>query len=866
MSSSRSGLVAVVGLALLVAVCALLLAALAGATAAVGGEPAPVNLEQEAHRVFDRMVREFSNLGDIAGRRERSFHPAAALERDDRDPVDVILRRTQVLAEDVQRLGPIYNIQPYVRQLVALQERAAAPEPEWKSTRREVETAYGMKEQTVQVLVNAEERYPLFEEAYRLQRKIALANPLLDFSDIVFVKHHPALFSHMCDQYFGIIQNPGGGVYVLEDAFGKTPKLRDVLADAVCTTGRLKGQKLTPGSFVSPELSFDRRTIYFAYTEAAQPFRKTDDPENNPYMYYSKYKKAWRMDKDKYHWEKENAFHLFSVNVDGTDLRMLTDGDANDFDPCVLPNGRVAFISERRGGEGRCHPRPCPSYVLHSMLPDGSDIYPISWHETNEWHPSVTPEGQILYTRWDYVDRDVTAGEHTWITTPDGRDARAVHANYSEGRAGQIVFEPRSIPGTDYYVATSSMHHCQNYGTLVIYDRRVTDENGPWVFLTPDEDTGHTTSAYATAWPLGENYYLCAYSPDSPPFYQNRNQWQPQEEPVKHGIYLLDAFGNKQLLYRDQEIGSISPIPLRARPRPLRIPHRTEVALPVDMQEQAPAEPSEKATVSVIDVYDSLRPWPEDRKIKSLRIIQLFPKSTPRQDKPAIGYGQMMNARAVLGKVPVEDDGSAHFKLPARKPVYFQALDENGLAIQSMKSDIYVHPGETLSCRGCHEPRAEAGRPRADVPRALRREPSAIELEVNRGRPITFASLVQPVLDARCVECHAKNADEAPGLTGERAKGRWSEAYVNLQEHVWYVCGRDKEHQFGMRSTPGELGAYVSPLYKMLTTGSHKDKVKLSREELARITLWIDANAPFLGAYRKVNEQLAGEIVQPILE
>ncbi len=57
---------------------------------------------------------------------------------------------------------------------------------------------------------------------------------------------------------------------------------------------------------------------------------------------------------------------------DGTELRQLTDGNWNDFDPCVLPNGRIAFVAERRGGFLRCG-RYCPTFTLFSMEPDGGD-------------------------------------------------------------------------------------------------------------------------------------------------------------------------------------------------------------------------------------------------------------------------------------------------------------------------------------------------------------------------------------------------------------------------------------------------------------------------------------------------------------
>jgi hypothetical protein len=116
--------------------------------------------------------------------------------------------------------------------------------------------------------------------------------------------------------------------------------------------------------------------------------------------------------------------------------------------------------------------------------------------------------------------------------------------------------------------------------------------------------------------------------------------------------------------------------------------------------------------------------------------------------------GDLTGARAVLGTVPVEEDGSAFFHAPAGKAIYFQALDQNGMAVQSMRSDTYLHPGEQMNCQGCHEPKLSAATIPSTTPLALRREPSQIEPEPDGSSPINFARLVQPVLDRHCVECH----------------------------------------------------------------------------------------------------------------
>ncbi len=156
---------------------------------------------------------------------------------------------------------------------------------------------------------------------------------------------------------------------------------------------------------------------------------------------------------------------------------------------------------------------------------------------------------------------------------------------------------------------------------------------------------------------------------------------------------------------------------------------------------------NENSTVMLLDVYNSLFPFPENSRVKELRIIQILQKTTPVHQKPAIGYGAETSARRVLGTVPVEEDGSASFFLPPGKSVYFQALDENGEAIQSMRSATYVQGNETTTCIGCHEKKGQTPNPLKSRGLAFSRPPSVIKAEAEGSNPFSYPLLVQPVLD-----------------------------------------------------------------------------------------------------------------------
>ena len=681
-------------------------------------------------------------------------------------------------------------------------------------------------------------RREIYLDARRTVRGIAFCNPLLNIDKLLLIKRHDSggVF-HMCDQYYGCNAKPGGGLFVLHDPLSDHPKLVDLLKNSVVEKGRLKGQKLDSGALLSPEVSYDGRTILFAYSEAKA---------------YPKYQ-----GKTAYEWAPEISYHIFKVNSDGTGLVQLTDGPCDDFDPCFLPGGRIVFVTERRGGYLRCG-RHCPVYTMFSMEPDGSDIVCISFHETHEWQPSINNDGRIVYSRWDYVDRDTNIAHHIWTCFPDGRDPRSFHGNYPTRRESRPWMEMsiRAIPGSDKYVATTGAHHGNAFGSLVLIDPRLEDDGAASQLtrLTPDvpfpEAEGRPIRnymIYGTAWPLSEDDYLCVYD----------------REAKNRGVYWIDRDGNKELIYRDPAISCLSPIPLRARPKPPVIPDRTTQTLAA----KRAAGGDRKATVSVMNVYDSDFEWPKETEITHLRIIQLLPKSTAPPNQPRIGVANQTNARAVLGTVPVEPDGSAHFEAPVGVPIYFQALDATGMAVQSMRSVTYVHPGERLTCLGCHERkhRRPPGVP-AKMPIALKRSPSKIMPEVDGSNPFNYVRLVQPVLDRNCVSCHVES--KALDLAGV-PDGNFTRSYNNLAGkygfyfHVSNGAINTGVHG-GSRTIPGKFGARAAELLKY-TTEEHYG-VKLSQEDRHRLILWLDANSEFLGSYENVAAQLRGEAVQPTLQ
>ncbi len=862
---------------LLVFVLLLSIAPLAGAAPE---EPATVDLEEDWRLQMVDLSGQIVERGKIFGGYSDSeiYNQQAMILDADKTPVHVVLRRTEALLDYLVKEGADIDAAAYRQKLGDLKSKAQSlPAPDVTIPKRKGNTW------EMATLNNADAFFPLFKEVMALQREIAFKNPQLDFDKITFVKRNPPAMAHMCDEWYGRVSEPGGGLYILNNPWSDNPTITDLIKDNPVKSGQLAGQVLEPGAFVTPEVDYDGKTIYFAYSGNKQSFIEQ----------YKSAKSSWNFMQKEYFHSPETAYHIFRIGVDGSDLTQLTEGTWNDFYPCVLPSGRVVFLSERRGGEGRCHPRPCPTYVMHSMFPDGSDIVPISYHEINEWSPVVTHEGRLVYSRWDYLDRGFSKGQYPWFSDPDGRNVRAFYGNY-EGGGSSVHADLRPVPDSALFFGTEYGHHAASYGTLVVADGSKIDNYKSNVpkYLTPETQPYNkyaNRGAFTTPYPLSENVFLCTWSPDARLYTLNGMKENYKKPDHPHGIYLMDAFGNKTLLYRDAKISANLPYPVRVRERQPIMPHSTATGASKD-QKAMPTDPA-TARVAIMNIYESELPWPEDRKIDKLRIIQVLPKSSPSAGNPPINYDREIVARQVLGTVPIEEDGSVHFTLRAGIPVFFQVLDENGLAIQSMRSSMYAMPGESLSCLGCHEPKGKtAEQGKAAMALALKREPSVITPGPEGSKPMTFPRLVQPVFDAKCVKCHLEHPDEAPDLRadGQLAKGleqrakekglrldkrNWTTSYMNIWPYAFaYNTRAYSESKYWsvkpskMRTIPGKVGAYVAPLYELLTTGSHKDKVSLTPEEMERIVVWLDTQSVFYGAYDNTQAQKKGEAVEPEVE
>ena len=725
------------------------------------------------------------------------------------------LRRTENLLDDLQNRSGAADFLKQRREIRNLREAAANVASRDAAARR-----------------------VLYHKIRAVGRASALKNPAVAGRPVVFLKQHRFICQMMHEYvgyYYDYVDIAGGGVYVLKRP-GESLEVRDLVADG-----------LPRGNYATPAVSCDGKTIFFAFC----PVRDVPRPEGL-LVNWRHPPAPDRVPKELgYYAPGRNCFHIYAVGADGTNLRQLTHGSDDDFDPCPLPDGRVAFMSARRGGFCRCNNdfEPVPTYTLHRVDADGRNVRTLSYHETNEWHPSVLNDGRIVYCRWDYVDRSAAHFHGLWACNPDGTNPHILVGNYTQRISA--FYQPRAVPGSDKIVFVAGAHHANVGGSLAMFDPRrakLDPQTGEDCLdsierLTPEVCFPETPnqwpkSYFNSPWPLSDTHFLVSFSFEPLPGMSSGYQ-----QDAKTGIYYFDRFGNLELLYRDPELSCTGPMPLAPRPKPPEMPSTPDPEL------------GQAGEFVLSNVNWSLLPMPQDRPIRKLRIFQVLPKtSTHVANRPRLGYANAESARMLLGEVPVEADGSAYFRAPARKLLYFQAVDGSGHAVQTMRSATYLQPGERRSCIGCHEPPATTSS--AGSLMATRRPPSTIEPGPDGTRPWSYCRLVQPVLDRHCVRCHDGSA--GPGksrlaLTSEPV-GAFSRSYENLRPFVrWYEWGGKSIAQIVTR--PGHGGADESRLVKILDDPTHATRAKLPAEDRRRLILWLDGNAPFYGVYGPEEQQ-----------
>jgi hypothetical protein len=268
--------------------------------------------------------------------------------------------------------------------------------------------------------------------------------------------------------------------------------------------------------------------------------------------------------------ESEAYWHVMSVGVDGSGVRQLTSGPFHDYYPCPLPDGGLGFISTRCRARFLC------------------------------W-PTVMRDGRVLWTRSEYLDKGADFGHTLWAIHPDGTHPTLLFGNNSLN----CYMNAHEVPGTNELCVTLISHGGDLNGPIGLVDIG----KGPFYGDAITNITPDTRPHYHMSWagrecfrdpvPVSRDYFLASHAPAD-----------------RFGLYVVDRWGNRELVYFDPAMASMSPTLLRSAPRP-------PVLSPTVLGPTAATSPDQmQGQFFVADVYRGLEPAVKRGTVKYLRVCQ----------------------------------------------------------------------------------------------------------------------------------------------------------------------------------------------------------------------------------------------------
>jgi len=718
-----------------------------------------------------------------------------------------------------------------------------------------------------------EARRALYLQVRWVVRGLVFSNPDLDFDQLLFVKRFAQeTYPDVCLNHMPWCSRPGGDLCIVSapddgklasalaggnGSAGVPPASADSVAPSAPTPGETPSKQagetsalhsltlryvlnraLGPGHVHGMDLWWDGSRIVFGYARTP-----TDEPPA-----------GWLDRARSYHLRRTvEPTHLFEIGVDGQGLRQLTSGEWSDLDPTYAPNGDIIFVSERCGTSLQCneYDKDETSGNLYVMKPDGTGIRRMSTNKDGDYLPHALDDGSIGYLRWEYHERSWAFIQSIWNIRPDGTGADAIFKQHFTDPWS--LEDARSIPGSRKLVCIAAGHHTMATGPLVVVDPSfgINEPKGISIVTpdvkppeggmdgapAPEGGTQDGGGLYSTPWALSEKCFLASYT------YSNN-----MTDAKGYGLYVVDVFGNKELVYRDPAISCFMPMPLRARPKPpvlgelvdLSQTNGTCVLSDVSFGSEELA-----GRIHYIRIAEPIG-WPYDNQHGGQRYGEKGPH--------LINWTPIR----ILGDVPVEKDGSAHFEVPADTAVYFQLLDEDRIELRRMRSFISFQPGEKRACAGCHETRGVTPRP-APPPLAATLPPRALIPPPWGDRPVSFLRDIQPILDRHCVQCHsglkpAGGLDFCGGLTDwSREFEQWwglvpgygfNRAFETITQ-AKLVATAEPNLQDSSVTPPLVYGAHASKLFKAMDSPSQRKRGRLTDDERLTMTMWMDANAPY---------------------
>ena len=526
----------------------------------------------------------------------------------------------------------------------------------------------------------------------------------------------------------------------------------------------------------------------------------------------------------------DNRWNVFEVKLNNGDCKKLIDNPESDlefYDGTYLPDGRI-IANSNIGYQGvPCVNGSDPVGNMVLYTPQSKNLRRLTFDQDANWNPVIMNNGRVMYTRWEYTDLTHYYTRIVMNMNPDGTEQKALYGSGS--MFPNSTFDVQPLPGyASAFVGIISGHHgVARSGRLILFDpakarkgaagmlQEIPHRNRPIVEEVKDRLVDGVWPQFIKPSPLNDTYFLVAAKLDK------NDLW---------GIYLVDKFDNVTCLHKMEGEGYISPIAVRKTVTPPAIPDRVKLD-------------DKQATVFIQDIYEGegLKGIPRGT-VKSLRLHAYeYAYVQTQSDHNWHGIQSGWDIKRMLGTVPVEEDGSVIFKIPANTPVSIQPLDKDGVAVQWMRSWLTGQPGEIVSCVGCHEDQNQIVIPKRVI--ASQKAPHALTPPEGGPRSFTFDLEVQPILDRACIACH-NGEGKAFDLRGGKKDNRgYGTSYLNLHPYVHRQGGEGDM----VVLYPYEYHPNTSELVRLLKKGHYN--VQLTDAEWRKIYNWIDYNAPDKGYF-----------------
>ena len=526
---------------------------------------------------------------------------------------------------------------------------------------------------------------------------------------------------------------------------------------------------------------------------------------------------------------ENRQWQIYEINTDGTGLHQKVVADEPDLEFCdanYLPDGKVVATCNIGYNGVPCVHGDDVVANLVSYDPETKNIHRLTFDQDGNWAPIVIPNGRLMYTRWEYTDLTHYFSRIVMHMNPDGTENKALYGSGAMFPNSTFDIQPLPGHGSAFVGIISGHHGTARSGRLILFDpskgrksvagmtQEIPYRNRPIKEVIKDRLVDGVWPQFIKPTALSDKYFLVAAK------LSKESLW---------GIYLVDIYDNVTCLMEMEGEGFISPILVKKTQMPPAIPDRVKLN-------------DKEATIFIQDIYEGegLRGIPRGT-VKSLRLHAYeYAYVKTKSDHNWHGIQSGWDIKRQLGTVPVEEDGSAIFKVPANTPISIQPLDKDGVAVQWMRSWLTGQPGEVVSCIGCHEDQNQIPIPK----RVMASQKSAHKLTPPEGGPrsFTFDLEVQPILDRACIACH--NGDKAFDLRGgKKDRLGYGTSYLNLHPYVHRQGGEGDM----VVLQPYEYHPNTSELVRMLKKGHYN--VQLTDDEWRKLYNWIDYNAPDKGYF-----------------